>query len=302
MKVSVIVTSYNSSAHIARLLDSLLGQEGRGRDFELEIIVVDDCSTDNTLEILAGYPEVRVLQTAENSGGPNRGRNMGLELCTGDVVCIADHDDEWHSNRLIRQLDYIEMAPIVSCGYTVVDEAEMQEQVRSCESDTGHRSFEQNETFVHRLRRDSYGQNTYLGSLMFRGNLRYIHFEERFGAVDYDWVLRLFEHRPSIEICESLYRRYVFGSNLSLNEGYRQKDFRHSLDFIEQYREDYPDEVKLGARRIYGSLARYYYLMDRMPEARRHFLRSEWSMKTLLYWLTTWVGGSFVRKHFNVFG
>ncbi len=301
-RLSVIIASYNSSSTIRRALDSLLAQEGRAESFALEIIVVDDCSTDDTRAIVATYSQVTLLVNERNSGGPNRGRNLGLERCTGDVIAIADHDDEWLPNRALRQLPLLEKFPVVSCGYTVVDETTGKEQVRAKSCEAGHATFAQFETFFARLERRPGGQTTYLGTLMFRRELLDIRFEEVYGAVDYDYVARLFQGRSSAEVCAPLYRRYVDGSNLSLNETYRLRDHAHSLDYLEGLRAHYPEAVQTGTQRVNGSLARYYYVVDQMSEARRYFLKAGLSPKHVLYFLTTFAGAKWVRRRFNVFG
>ena len=60
--------------------------------FDLELIVVDDCSSDDTINILQSN-KINYLSTGKNSGGPNKGRNLALKQSTGDFICIADHDD-----------------------------------------------------------------------------------------------------------------------------------------------------------------------------------------------------------------
>ena len=137
---------------------------------------------------------------------------------------------------------------------------------------------------------------------MFEASLKNILFEEIFGAVDYDWVLKLFHQRDSIEVSDVLYLRKVNGKNLSLNESYRKKDFYFSLMFIEEYRDLYPEEVKTASLKIFGTRARYYYLMDNMKLARFYFLRSQLNAKTLLYYLTSFAGSNLIKRNFNVFG
>ena len=127
-------------------------------------------------------------------------------------------------------------------------------------------------------------------------------FEEEYGAVDFDWVLRLFHKKDSIEVCESLYNRFVDENNLSMNEDYRKKDYDYSLKSIQAYRSEYKKEVRFSGKKINGSMARYYYQIDNMKMARKYFLRSNVTLKTILYFLTTFAGASLVRKKFNVFG
>jgi len=300
-RVSVIVTTYNSESTIEKTIQSIVNQDGVNQEFELELIVVDDCSFDKTREIVNGY-NVLLLSTDSNSGGPNKGRNIGLKSATGDYLCIADHDDVWQKHMIIKVLPYLLKVPIVSTGYTVVDELNNREILRIGSKDESYLYFARNKTFIDRLTRSLKGQNAYLGSVFFRKELKDNYFEEHFNQVDYDWILRLFHNNDSIEVCDSLYSRFVSGSNLSLNDSYRKIDFYYSLMTIETYEDQYPNQVRKAYLRIHGSRARYYYLMGRMKKARFYFSKSQWGIKTLLYYITSFVGSEFVKKRFNIFG
>lgn len=299
--ISVIITTYNGANCIQQTLRSISAQEGIGSQFDLDICVIDDCSTDKTVELVQAL-NIPILTTKTNSGGPNKGRNIGLKRATGDYICIADQDDYWHENRLVSLLPFLAQAPIVSSGYTLIDSSINKTIDRIAHNANGFRLFDTNQTFLSKLTRQTSGQNTYLGSLIFHQSLRNVLFEECFGAVDYDWVLRLFHQQKSIEVCDSLYTRYVDGKNLSLNPNYRRQDFYYSLYYIEQLETLYPAETRIAYRKIQGSRARYYYLMGEMKKARFHFKQSEFSAKTALYYFTTFAGRKLVIKHFNVFG
>lgn len=303
-KVTVIVTTYNSANCIQKTLNSILNQEGLGKDFDLELIVVDDCSTDKTVDILKKN-NISFLSTDKNSGGPNKGRNIAIKASNGDYICIADHDDVWRKNKIFSQIPFLEKAPIVTSGFTLIDESKNKTIQRVNHSKKNGETvllFEKNSTFLSKLTKSLSGQNTYLGSIMYRKELKGILFEEKYGVVDFDWVLKLFHANASIEVCDSLYDRFVDGSNLSLNEDYRKKDYDYSLTFIEQYAKRYPKEVSIARQKINGSMARYYYLVDNMKEARRYFLKSGFKLKTVLYFFTTYIGAKYVKKKFNVFG
>ena len=299
-KVSAIIATYNSADTISRTISSILGQQGIDSEFEMEVIVVDDHSTDNTLEIVDGAGIIH-YSTSKNSGGPNTGRNIGLRKATGDYICIVDHDDEWKPDRIISLLPHLDRVPVVSSGYTRID------------IKTGRRTdflnhkpdrilyYAPNETFLSKLKRSKSGQGTYIGSLMYRRELSNVGFEEHFGCVDYDWLLRLFQNNDSIEVNRPLYLRYVEGDNLSLNPRYREMDYQHSLKFIETLAENHPNEVALAKKRINGTRARYHYVMGEMNLAREYFKKSEFSLKTLAYYLTTFVGSDLVNKNFDVF-
>jgi len=301
--VSVILTTYNSESSIQRLLDSIFSQQGLGINFKIELIVIDDCSCDSTREILKGN-KVEYLSTTSNSGGPNKGRNIGLKIASGDYICIADHDDEWHSDRLITQLEYAGKAPIITSGYTLInnDSGKQTSRYNSVTGEGDFILFDQNVIFLHFLSKSKKVQLPYIGSILFSADLKDILFEEHFGMVDFDWILRLSHKRRSVDVCRTLYNRYISENNLSLYQKYRTFDFFYSLLTIEQYEDQYPKEVKIAYKRIHGSRARYFYLIDKMPKARAHFKKAELSFKVILYYLTSYCGSGFVKKYFNIFG
>jgi glycosyltransferase involved in cell wall biosynthesis len=300
-KVSVIITTYNGEEIIERTINSMITQKGIDEKFTLELIVVDDCSTDSTLEILKKF-DVKLFVTSNNTGGPNKGRNIGLKNATGDYICIADQDDEWKEHRIVSLLPSLEKVPIVTSGYILIDDYKNITVERVKKNRGTFLYYPINQTFIDKLTKSLNGQDTYLGSIMFRKELKDTLFEEHFGVVDFDWILRLFHQQDSIEICDSLYVRYVTRDNLSLNEQYRKIDFYYSLMFIETYEEEYPKEVRTAYKKIHGSMARYYYLTGNMRRARFYFIRSTFSLKTIAYYLTTVAGARFVKKKFNVFG
>ena len=303
VKVSVILTTYNSGSQIQQVIDSILGQEGRDKIFELELLVVDDCSTDDTQAILSDN-NIKFRTNNKNTGGPNHGRNIALSICTGDYICISDHDDIWFPNKVVKLLSVVDLAPIVSSGYILLDKSlgEKISRVNMASDNLGYIFYSRNDTFISKLIKSNVGQQTYLGSIMFSSSLKNSLFEETYGMIDFDWILRLFNNQESVEVCDALYLRNVDGLNLSLNEQYRINDYNYSLESIEKYKEKYEKEVKIGEKRINGSMGRYYYLIDNMPMARKYFVRSELDWKIILYLMTTFVGSKLVKKWFNVFG
>lgn len=112
MKLSVIIPSYNEERTIAQVIDAVRGVDLGGTlgvPVEVEIVVVDDGSTDRTLSILEGYagdPDVRVLQHARN-WGKGAALRTGFAAITGDVVLIQDADMEYDPGEYPRLLEPI---------------------------------------------------------------------------------------------------------------------------------------------------------------------------------------------------
>ena len=92
--ISVVIPLYNAEKYVGECLDSLLAQTFQ----DFEVIVVDDCSTDNSVEVVKSYApkfdgRLRLEYMEKNSGGAGLPRNKGLELAGGKYIFFADADD-----------------------------------------------------------------------------------------------------------------------------------------------------------------------------------------------------------------
>lgn len=104
MKISIIIPLYNGAFLVKRCLDSVYNQIG---DYSLEAIVIDDGSTDNSVEIVRNYPkEVKLLQ--QTNQGPAAARNSGIEVATGKYLAFLDADDYWQPNFLQETVTFLE--------------------------------------------------------------------------------------------------------------------------------------------------------------------------------------------------
>jgi glycosyltransferase involved in cell wall biosynthesis len=109
--VSVVMGTFNGAKYLASAIDSLLGQTFP--DFEL--ILIDDCSTDHTPEILRGITDarIRVVRNEHNLGIPDT-LNKGIGLAIGKYVAFQDHDDLSLPDRLKAQTDFLNRYPDVA--------------------------------------------------------------------------------------------------------------------------------------------------------------------------------------------
>jgi len=104
--VSVITPTYNSEKFIAETIDSILGQSYEN----LELILIDDASIDNTREILSNYEKADhriVLMLLEKNNGSGIARNKGIEMATGKYLAFVDSDDFWHKDKLKHQVEFM---------------------------------------------------------------------------------------------------------------------------------------------------------------------------------------------------
>lgn len=111
--VSVVIPTYNCERWIAQTLDSVLAQTWR----PLEVIVVDDGSTDRTPDIVADYgPPVQLMR--QRNQGVCVARNRGFERSRGEFVCFLDHDDHWFPWKLQRQVEAFAARPETGVVFT----------------------------------------------------------------------------------------------------------------------------------------------------------------------------------------
>lgn len=105
-KVTVIIPLYNAASVLHTSLTSVQNQSWAN----LEILIVDDCSTDDSYTIAKEYakqdPRIKILQTEQNSGAYSA-RNTALKIATGDLVTINDADDWSHPNKIKTQVQHL---------------------------------------------------------------------------------------------------------------------------------------------------------------------------------------------------
>ena len=109
--VSVIIPTFNRGYCVAESIRSVLAQG------ELELIVVNDGSKDATAKELASFPNIQVINLAENHG-VSYARNKGLERARGSLICFLDSDDLWEEGKLKAQVQWMQLHPECMAVYT----------------------------------------------------------------------------------------------------------------------------------------------------------------------------------------
>lgn len=113
-KVTVLMPTYNVAPYVKEAIDSVLRQTYR----DLELLVIDDCSTDNTVDVVRGIdnPHIRIVQNEKNVGLAEN-LNRGLSLIYTEYVARMDGDDIAESFWLEREIDFLDSHPEVGvCG------------------------------------------------------------------------------------------------------------------------------------------------------------------------------------------
>jgi glycosyltransferase involved in cell wall biosynthesis len=109
MLISVVLTAFNTERYLAEAIESVLNQKYQ----DLELIMIDDGSTDRTLEIMRQYEasDDRVRVIAQENAGAGAARNAGIAIAQGEWIAIVDADDVMEPNRLERQIAFLQEHP-----------------------------------------------------------------------------------------------------------------------------------------------------------------------------------------------
>lgn len=200
--ISVIIPVYNGERFLAEAIESVLQQN----DTPLEIIVVDDGSTDGTVQIAARFGK-QVHYLYQLNQGPAAARNRGLAIARGEWIAFLDSDDRWASGRLHRQLELAHTYPAAAMIWGMLQVIRQPEQASMPIQDVGKPTLQ-----------------TQLGSALIRRALFELTEvgtldEALYTNDDVDWFCRLFERRSEIVIHQDVVTYYRWHqTNLVANQ------------------------------------------------------------------------------------
>ena len=113
-KVSIVIPVYNASEYLKECIDSVINQTYKN----LEIILVNDNSTDNSINIINSFRDkrIKVINFNENKG-VSIARNRGVEVSTGNLICFLDSDDYWYKDKIEKQVEFIKDKAFIYSDY-----------------------------------------------------------------------------------------------------------------------------------------------------------------------------------------
>src|SRR5438132_11460312 len=114
MKVSVVIPTYNRAHVVVEAIDSALAQTFP----DLEVIVVDDGSSDDTASRVRGHPDPRVRYLVRPHAGVSATRNAGIAAARGTLLSFLDSDDLWRPDKLAREVAFLEAHPDVAALFS----------------------------------------------------------------------------------------------------------------------------------------------------------------------------------------
>ena len=144
--ISTIIPSYNRANTVGMTIESILAQKV---DADIEIVIGDDCSTDNAREVLEQYgqkhPDIIRLFLREQNMGLGANWAQCVKDCRGEFICNCDNDDYWHNpNKLQLQLDYMHAHP--ECNILITNHRTHNRstgEIRECKANIDHTDIQQ---------------------------------------------------------------------------------------------------------------------------------------------------------------
>lgn len=116
-QVSVIIPAYNAETTIQETVESVLNQTFSN----FELIIINDASTDSTLEIITSIQDPRIKVFSHTNGNAGASRNCGIDRASGSFIAFLDADDIWAPDKLEKQLQALQENPQAAVAYTWVD-------------------------------------------------------------------------------------------------------------------------------------------------------------------------------------
>lgn len=200
MKISAIIINYNNDKFIEEAIRSVQKQSHPVQ----EIIVVDDCSTDKSIEKINGVNIPIKLIRHEKNMGPSAARNTGIKNATGEILAFLDGDDTYHKDKIKNSITYFEKYPEVGMVYT---------DYEVLENNNLRREFAR--SFDYQLLKEDCLPNS--NSLIRKSVFATVGmFNESIrGAEDYEMWIRIAQKYMIIHIPEALFLYRMHGQNFT---------------------------------------------------------------------------------------
>lgn len=248
-KVSIIIPTYNNEQTILKCIKSLLQIE---LPYEIEIIVIDDGSTDHTKEQIREVIDLEYIKVVEQkNSGVSSARNRALDIITGEYVLMVDSDDWVESDYIETMVSTIDNSNVdsVICGY-YIDFFETQESV-IVELDVPKEPLKEQVRYVERRKNLNLLWNKiYKKSIIEQYQIRFN--EDLTRGEDLDFNIQYFKHVTQISSVSRPLYHYVRRNTASLLQKYTPKMFdqqwvifNNKVGFFDYYNMNSDEDVRL---------------------------------------------------------
>jgi glycosyltransferase involved in cell wall biosynthesis len=232
--ISVIIPTYNRAHLIKRSAKSVLNQTYKN----LELIIIDDGSTDNTKEVINSLNDKRIVYVKQENQGVSMARNNGVATAKGKYIAFQDSDDVWHLDKLEKQLFALQKnnADIVFCKILQI----------------GNLRKRKEPTYIKYgfLPKNILPFNIYPQSLLGKAEIFKNNFFDKTiqGIEDFDLAIRIHKKYSFYCIKDALIDYYMQGDSLSLNCEKRIADLKTIINKNDNFLTNYsPKSLELLA-------------------------------------------------------
>ncbi len=194
--VSVIIPCFNAEATVAETIVSVL--KNARPEINLEIIAVDDCSSDDTLGVLNNFnSKLKIISLKQNAGVSNA-RNIGIDAANGDFIAFCDADDLWEDDKLAQQIPLFndpEVGLVCSSGITFQGDRKIPGK------QLNNRAYKRGWVYFELLQKNFIGTSTVvvrsevLRKMKFNSNIRYSEDFDLWLRISKEWKVDFVEEK-----------------------------------------------------------------------------------------------------------
>lgn len=298
--VTVVIPAYNAGQTLHRALESVWRQDWP----DLEVIVVDDASTDDTREVVSCHsrPGLRMITLAQNRGECGA-MNEGIAAATGELIAFLDADDEWLEGKLARQIPIMARHPglvFTSCRCAIISPSGTARHFGAGPERSG------TEAWRFLLRRPQIGKPCVVARRS--ALLRAGGFDKRLKvAGDQDMWIRLSLQGPVVFLSDILVR--VYDTPNSLMARYAEREIEFAMGMVERHIASLGDRLTTAERRRIRAerltqYGRNLYACGRLQEGAKLLLRAIWlgdaRAENLWYMITALPPTQRVKRRFRI--
>lgn len=256
--VSIIMPVYNSEKSLKRSISSVLNQTYTN----IELIIVNDASTDNSLKICESFEDSRIKIYSKTNGGPSSARNFGIDKATGKYLMFIDSDDTYEADIVNALVNLKQKYDWVCCNFKRIKYGKIIKKDISSYSISSKKELKDFFEFLYKnILFNIVWNKIYERNIVIDNNIRFdnnIHFGE-----DLEFNIEYMKYISNAYFCDlELYNYYIEGNSISSK--YRENDFETRIHNVEKikllYLENQFDDsfiIKLYIEMIIQSFSHY---------------------------------------------
>ena len=237
--VSVVIATYNSGPYLREAMDSVLQQSVD----DLELVVIDDGSTDSTPELVASFTDPRISYFRQDNAGQTAAKNHGIRRARGEFIGFCDGDDYWYRNKLELQLPLLNRSARVGVVYSAADAVDPQGKPLGHTLPAPHRGAVTAQLFMRNF--VPFGTSVIRRECIER--LGAFDSSQRMG-IDWDLWLRISTQYEFDCVAQSTYAYRIWSGQMSKNwRGRYSSAFRIMENFVRAYPQAVPARLRRKA-------------------------------------------------------